>query len=298
MFTCSILTDDGNLCGESPLWDSTAQKLYWTDAAGGKFYSYNWNTRRRDLILEDFEVTGCALDHSGGLTFINNSGVWSWNKKGRPKLVIAETGNEKLQLNDCIADPEGRLLAGSCFYNPASEYPLGKLFCVYADGTAQILDEGFHLANGLGFSPDLKSLYFADSIARLIYKYDYDSITGLVRNRRIFVRVDSNSGLPDGLTVDAAGFIWSAEWYGSCVSRYDPDGKLERKISVSAKQTSSLAFGGPKMEDIFITSAARSEPTPAMPPGYDANSGYFGGALFHLNIGIQGMAEYRTKFKR
>ena len=203
MSICSILTDDGNLCGESPLWDATAQKLYWTDAAGGKFYSYDWNARRRDLILEGFEVTGCALDHSGGLTFINNSGVWSWNRKDKPKLIVAESGDEKLQLNDCIADPEGRLLAGSCFYNPASEYPLGKLFCLHLDGTVQILDEGFHLANGLGFSPDRKSLYFADSIARVIYKYDYDPTAGHVHNRRIFCRVDSDSGLPDGLTVDA-----------------------------------------------------------------------------------------------
>ena len=290
----SALIDDGNPCGEAPLWDATQQKLYWTDNAG-KFYSYDWKTRRREVMLEEFEVTGCAFDQSGGLTFVNNSGVWSWNKTDRPVLVVSEFGGEKLQLNDCIADPEGRLLSGSCFYNPSEPYPLGKLFCVETNGAVRILDEGFHLANGLGFSVDGRTLYFTDSVARSIYAYSYDSMTGRVRDRRLFVKVDSDAGIPDGLTVDAEGFVWSAEWYGSCLARYDPAGKLERRIQIPAKQTSSLAFGGPRLLDVFVTSAAKSEPTPVMPPGYDPTTGYFGGALFHLNPGIQGRIEYRTK---
>lgn len=295
---CSVIVDDGNLCGESPIWDATCQKLYWTDLSGAKFYVYDWKSRRRKLLLEKFEINGCALDESGGFTFVNNSGVWSWDRRGMPRLFVSEIGDEKLQLNDCIADAEGRLLAGSCFYNPAAGYALGKLFCIQPNGTVQILDEGFHLANGLGFSPDGTALYFADSVARLIYAYDYDSIMGRVRNRRIFVKVDRNAGVPDGLTVDAQGFVWSAEWYGGCIARYDPDGKLERRIQVPAKQTSSLAFGGPDLCDIFITSAAKSEPMSVMPPGYDPDSGYFGGALFHLDVGIQGRVEYRTRLNR
>jgi D-xylonolactonase len=292
---CALI-DDGNACGESPLWDATQQKLYWTDCAG-KFYSYDWKTKLREVLLKDFEVNGCALDQSGGFILINNAGVWFWNKRDRPTPVVSEFGDLKLQLNDCIADPEGRLLAGSCFYNPSGEYQLGKLFCVQNNGTVQILDEGFHLANGLGFSVDGKTLYFTDSVARTIYAYSYDSMTGRVGNRRVFVRVNRNSGLPDGLTVDAQGFVWSAEWYGSCISRYDPDGKLERRIRVPAKQTSSLAFGGPDLLDIFVTSGAKPEVMPLMPPGYDPKSGYFGGALFHLNAGIRGCIEYRTKLR-
>jgi sugar lactone lactonase YvrE len=295
MSLCSVVIDDCNLCGEAPLWDAIQQKLYWTDCAGCKFYSYDWNSKRREVLLENFEVNGCALDQSGGFTFANNSGVWFWNKKDKPVLVVSKLASVKLQLNDCIADPEGRLLAGSCFYNPSGEYPLGKLFCIRSNGEARILDEGFHLANGLGFSLNGSTLYFTDSVARLIYAYAYDAKTGRVGDRRVFVKVDSNSGLPDGLTVDAEGFVWSAEWYGSCISRYDPDGKLERRISVPAKQSSSLTFGGLDLRDIFVTSAAKSEAMPVMPPGYDPETGYFGGALFHLNAGIQGRLEYRTR---
>jgi len=110
------------------------------------------------------------------------------------------------------------------------------------------------------------------------------------------MKVNSNAGLPDGLTLDAEGFVWSAEWYGSRISSHASDGTLERQISVPAKQSSSLMFGGPDLRDIFITSAAKSEPMPVMPPGYDPDTGYFGGALFQLNAGIRGRLEYRTRF--
>src|SRR6266576_4254629 len=188
MSSCSVVIDDGNLCGEAPLWDAAQQHLYWTDCGGCKFFRYDWKAKRREVLLDNFEVNGCALDQSGGLTFANNLGVWVWNKKDKPVSVVSELDTVKLRLNDCIADPEGRLLAGSCFYSPSSEYPLGKLFCIQPDGVVQILDEGFHLANGLGFSLDGKTLYFTDSVTRVIYAYSYDSLTGRVRNRRVFVK--------------------------------------------------------------------------------------------------------------
>ncbi len=198
-------------------------------------------------------------------------------------------------MNDCTADPAGRLLAGSWFYHPSKDYPLGYLVRVDTDGTAHVIDEGFHLANGLGFSPNGRTLYFTDSAVRRIYAYDYDVSTGMARNRRVFVKVPDERGLPDGLTVDAEGFVWSAEWYGSRVVRYDPDGKLERTISTPAKQASSLTFGGPDLRHIFITSASKSEAMPVMPPGYDPYTGYFGGALYVINAGISGKPALRTK---
>jgi D-xylonolactonase len=291
MAGCTVVVDDGNPCGESPVWDATTGRLFWTDTAG-RFFSLDWRTRERAIVLHDFVVNGAALNEAGGFTLINGNGVWHWDGTGRPEQILSTCAGDTLQLNDCAADPAGRLLTGSCFYVPDTTYSLGKLFLIETDGTARVLDEGFHLANGLGWSPDTGTLYFADSIARTIYAYSYDVATGSVRNRRVLVQLDGSAGLPDGLTVDAEGFIWSAEWYGGCISRYDPDGRLERKIRVPAKQTSSLAFGGPVLRDIFITSAAHSEPTPAMPPGYDAVNGYFGGALFHVNCGIEGQPEY------
>jgi len=199
-------------------------------------------------------------------------------------------------MNDCIADARGRLFAGSYFYDPANDkYPLGHLIRVDTDGSATVVDDGIHLANGLGFSPDLKTLYFADSAARVIFAYDYNVDSGGIRNRRDFVRVPLDSGLPDGLTVDAEGYVWCAHWFGGCVVRYDPDGKIERTVTVPAKQISSIAFGGPDFTDIFITSAALSDSLPLAPVGYDPTVGYIGGSLFHTNLEIQGKPEFRAR---
>jgi D-xylonolactonase len=297
MNSCSVVVNDGNPCGESPVWDVSARSLYWTDSAG-RFFSYDWDTKARAVLLHDFMIAGCALNDDGGLVLINGSGVWHWDGgTAAPRRVAPATDREPLPLNDCIADPHGRLIAGSTFYDPAAAYPLGQLLAIDPAGEIRVLDEGFHLANGLGWSPDDRILYFTDSITRTIYRYDYDVESGSVRNRRVFARVEATAGLPDGLTVDAEGFVWSAEWYGSCITRYDPDGARERRVHLPAKQTSSLAFGGPELRHIFVTSAAKSEPTPVMPPGYDAVNGYFGGALFLVDCDIQGRAEYRARLR-
>jgi sugar lactone lactonase YvrE len=291
------IADDGNLCGEGPIWDPEKQQLYWTDCVGLKVYRYNWESKTRECIRDGLEANGIALDRSGGFVVTNNSGIWKWDGGAELRLIAAEVNGSRCQMNDCIAGPQGRLISGSWFYKPDSNYELGKLISIEDDGTARILDEGFHLANGLGFSPDARTLYFTDSVARQIFAYDYDVAGGVASNRRIFVAVPKTEGLPDGLTVDAEGFVWSAQWYGQRVVRYDPDGKLERYIDTPAKQTSSLAFGGPDLTDIFITSASQSEPMPVMPPGYDSTSGFFGGPLYHINLGIRGKREFMTKIE-
>jgi sugar lactone lactonase YvrE len=289
-----IVADYGDLCGENPIWDNRTGTFYWTDCVGLRFYRYHQASGKHEIIKKNLEINGAAFNEPGGFVICNNSGFWLWDGADQVKLIANQVDGSKCQMNDSIADPAGRFFAGSWFYNPNQEYELGKLFRVETDGKVNIVDEGIHLSNGLGFSPDCKILYLADSTARIIYAYDYEQKTGNVRNRRVFVKVSSNEGLPDGLTVDAEGFVWSAQWYGSCVVRYDADGKLERRIMTPAKQTSSVAFGGEDLTDIFITTAGKSEPMPVMPPGYDADSGYMGGRLYRLSLGIKGKPEFRA----
>ncbi|MDQ2945508.1 MAG: SMP-30/gluconolactonase/LRE family protein [Acidobacteriota bacterium] len=164
------------------------------------------------------------------------------------------------------------------------------------DGTVYTLDTGFKVANGMGFSIDRKTLYVTDSAERRIYAYDYDARTGNATRRRILVQVPSEEGLPDGLTVDAQGFIWSAQWFGGCLCRYDLDGRIERRIGIPAEQTSSLTFGGPDLTDIFVSSAATPDALALVPPAY-RSTGNVGGQLFHLNLGIQGKAEFRSRIQ-
>ena len=290
----AVVADNGDLCGEGPVWDASTNTLFWTDCLGLRFCVFHEDSSRHEVLKQGLEINGYALNRPGGYVITNNSGIWLWDGAENLRLIADQADGAKCQMNDAIADPEGRFFAGSWFYDADKKYELGKLIRVDTDGIAHVVDEGFHLANGLAFSPDEKTLYFTDSAARRIYAYDYDRSDGNIRNRRVLVQVPASEGLPDGLTVDATGFLWSAQWYGSCLVRYDPDGKVERRIEVPAKQTSSVAFGGKDLTDIFITSAAKTWPSPLMPDGYDASSGYFGGRLYRINLGFPGKVEYKT----
>jgi sugar lactone lactonase YvrE len=289
------VADFDNACGECPVWDAERGALYWTDMIDQKFFLYQ--DGHAELLRSGLEINCFRLNQPGGFVIANTGGVWLWDGNDELRSVVQMVDGYRCLLNDCTADSGGRLLGGSCFFDDSLSYERGKLFRIDCDGKATILDDGFKLANGLGFSPDNDVLYFADSIERVIYAYDYNVRTGVAARRRTFVKVSSNEGLPDGLVVDSSGFVWSAQWYGSSVVRYDPDGKLERRITVPAKQTSSLAFGGKHLTEIYITSAGRSDPTSAMPPGYDPHIGPIGGQLFHEHVGIPGMVALKTNLQ-
>lgn len=292
-----VIADYGDLCGEGPVWDADSGCLYWTDIVGHRFYRYDRASDKHEIVKQGLEIAGYCQNRAGGFVIANSGGIWLWDGADALRLIADRVENSKCQMNDAIADPEGRFFAGSNFYDPSHEYELGKLIRVELDGTVHVADEGFHLPNGLAFSPDETILYFTDSVARRIYAYDYDRQTGGLRNRRVIVQIPDDEGLPDGLTVDADGFLWSAQWYGSSVVRYDPEGKVERRISFPAKQISSVAFGGNDLTDIFVTSAGQSWPSPVMPKSYDAVSGNFGGQLYHVNLGIQGKLDYKADIR-
>jgi sugar lactone lactonase YvrE len=288
----TVVADYDDLCGECPVWNTGNSLLEWIDCVGGKLLQLQWPSRKSTVVRSGISINGFRRNQPGGYVVSNSQGIWLWDGAESFSPVVTEVATRTCQVNDCVADSAGRFITATFYYDPSNEYALGNLISVSPDGKLAVLDEGFHLANGLGFSPDGSTLYFTDSAARRIYSYDYDVRNGFVRNRRILVAVPGDEGLPDGLAVDAEGYIWSAQWYGSCIVRYDPDGKLERRVPVPAKQSSSLTFGGPNLTDIFVTSAGQSEPMPIMPPGYDPKSGNFGGALYHLNLGIVGLQQH------
>jgi D-xylono/L-arabinono-1,4-lactonase len=283
-----IAADTRDLCGENPIWDEKTNRIYWTDQGGLRLHSFEPYVSEYVLVRSGLEINGFRFNQSGGFIITNNSGVWLWDGLNEPAILASKADGKLCSLNDCVADPEGRLFAGSVFYQPNRPYDLGNLFRVNTDGTVRVVDEGIHLSNGLAFSVDFQTLYFTDSAARKIYAYDYDRLSGEIKNRRVLVQVPSTEGVPDGLVVDADNFLWSAQWYGSQIVRYDPDGTVERRISIPAKQVSCLCFGGRELDELYVTTAGQSEPAPIMPPGYDAVHGLFGGPLYRLKPGVQG----------
>ncbi len=292
-----VIANDGNLCGEGPHWDEREDALYWTDIDGKRFYRYLWRERRHELVHEGFTVNGFCLQESGEFLTTSSQGAWLWTPGQEPVLLASEVDGEECRLNDCLADPEGRVYSGSYHLNEDGSFPASFLFRIDTDGSAHIADEGICFSNGLAFSPDCSTLYFTDLGARCIYAYDWRRSDGQLSNRRVFVHVDRSEGMPDGLTVDAEGFLWCAHWFGGCVTRYDPDGKRERKVEIPAAQTSSLVFGGPDLDEIYVTTAALNNCLMLAPEGYDPARAFVGGPLYRFRAGIRGKLKFRSRVR-
>jgi len=148
-------------------------------------------------------------------------------------------------------------------------------------------DKGFTISNGIGWSPDDRVMYFTDTPSRRIYRYDFDRASGGVSNRRVFVEVAPGHGGPDGMTVDAEGFVWSAQFDRWCINRYAPDGKLERSIRLPVQRPTTGMFGGPDLSILYVTSA-RMDLSEAQLAGQP-----HAGGVLALDVGVRGLPEPR-----
>ena len=180
-----IVADYGDLCGEGPLWDDRKQILYWTDIDGKKFYRYFWNERRHELVHDGFQVNGSTMQESRGFVVTNSSGIWLWDPQTKPTLLASEAEGKDCVMNDCIADPEGRVYSGSYHYKPNGVAKPSFLFRIDTDGSVHVVDDGVQFSNGLAFSIDSSTLYFSDTVARCIYAYEWHRETGKLTDRQI-----------------------------------------------------------------------------------------------------------------
>ena len=157
------------------------------------------------------------------------------------------------RFNDGHVDPRGRFWAGTM--DDEERAPTGHLYRLDPDGHVERFDTGFVVTNGIEWSSDRRTLYFVKSAQRRIWAYDFDMEKGRPRDRRLFAELDAGSGYPDGLTIDADDHVWSAHWDGGRVTRYRPDGSVERVVSLPVPRTTSCCFGGPDLATLFVTSA-------------------------------------------
>jgi sugar lactone lactonase YvrE len=294
--TLEIVARDNNLCGEGPIWDAGRRRLIWTDISSNLVYAFALESGEKRVINSDLTVSGIAVNRTGGLVFAGSGGLFLWRDNGLYRPLLADQTNQPLCFNDMIADPKGRVYAGTYYWGPDGMQKRGSLYLIEPSGAVMCVDEGIELSNGLGFSPDNRLLYFADSAARSIYAYDVDTGTGALSNRRVFARVPTEEGIPDGLTVDCDGYVWCAMWYGAQVMRYDPDGAVERQIELPVKQVSSVAIGGDDLTDLFITTAGESWPSDLAPTGYDFNAANIGGSLYRIQVEVPGKPEHQANF--
>ncbi len=211
----------------------------------------------RRFPLPGTHVGSFALRASGGLVLSIDRGLQAFDPaRGTcTELLIVETAPEGNRLNDGRCDRRGRFWVGTMGISERGE--TGSLYRIGADRQVTRQFSGVVIPNSTAFSPDDRTMYFADTPHKKIWAFDFDIEAGTIGNRRLFVDMQDHPGYPDGSCVDADGCLWNAEYGGGRVVRYTPDGRIERVVKVPASQTTCCAFGGDDLRTLFITSATQ-----------------------------------------
>jgi sugar lactone lactonase YvrE len=249
-----VLLPRADILGESPLWCPRRHRLYWVDirrpalqscdASGGDF-----------VALPMPELIGSfAFRRHDGFVVALKSGLYEVEPSAAaPILIAAPEGRKSHRFNESKCDPRGRFWAGTM--NDIVREPTGSMFRLCADRTVTVWREGIAVPNSLAWSPDGRTMYFADTEARVIEAWDYDLDDGWPSRRRVFADLRADGpGRPDGATVDADGCLWSAQVASGEVVRYAPDGRVLRRWKLPVSKVTSLAFGGTDLRTLYATS--------------------------------------------
>ncbi len=243
-----------NRLGESALWDHRRQVLYWIDIESDIFYQFDpktGDTQRTPLQVPLYSI---GVRAAGGLVAGAKVGfgIFTPETDGFEKIVNLFTNQPDRRFNDGAVDRQGRFWSGT-LDQPRS--PTNQLYRLNPDHSIQVMEDGIRQSNGLGWSPDGKTFYLTDTRRYEIYAYDFDLDSGAIENRRVLISApqEPQEGVPDGLSIDSEGFLWSARFRGSKLVRYDPDGKLEREIHLPVDRPASTAFGGTNLDELYVT---------------------------------------------
>ena len=278
--------------GEGAMWDCETQKLHWVDITGHTFHRQCLRTHQHDMLDTGTYVGFGVLDTQGRAVLGLQDGIYRMAFGGREKTLLARPipPDPRNRFNDGKVAPDGTLFAGTVNLFPgADKPPTGCLYSLNALGWSVVATD-IHISNGLGWSPDSKIMYYTDTLRHEISQFDYDVAKGQPRNRRPFVVIPCAEGLPDGLCVDAEGRVLTAMWGGSRVNIYDPSGKLDQVIVVDALCPSSVAFGGPDLKTLFITTAS-AEHTPE-----ELKTTPLSGHMFAASMPIGGLPSTRFAY--
>jgi L-arabinonolactonase len=276
----------GNTLGEGVQWDAANQALWWTDIQERRLHRYDWAARQLETFSAPERIGSFGLiGGSKWLIAAFESGIALYEPRGGTTKWLSRPDAELtgVRFNDGRVDRQGRFWAGT-MEETEPRSSRANLYCVDGNGVAHKRESGVTISNGICWSPDSSRFYFADSPKQMIYAYDFNSATGTIANRREFVRTPEGAS-PDGANVDAEGFLWSAHWGAGQVVRYTPEGEIDTILEVPASQPTCVAFGGPGLDLLFVTSAREglSEMELSRQPG--------AGDVFVYKSGCIGLAE-------
>jgi len=282
-----VVVPSANLIGESPVWSVAEQALYWVDVEGKL-------VQRIDPATGDIkrwtmpEVTSCiGLRQRGGLVAGTRTGfVFLDTMTGAvTPITHPEADIPGNRFNDGKVDRAGRFWAGTKNIANSPEIS-GSVYRLDPDLEAHRIDRGVSCVNGIAWAPDNRTMYLCDTWVRRIYAYDFEPAAGLARNRRLHAQLAPEDGYPDGLTVDAEGFLWNAHYDGWRITRYAPDGRIDRIVRMPVQQVTSVMFGGADLRTLFVTSANLR-----LAPEARASQP-LAGHVFALEPGVTGLPEH------
>ncbi len=286
MNTVEIALDIKANLGECPRWDEKEQLLYWVDINQFQLHRLDPRTGKDEFLQFDEEIGCFCLRNNGGFLLAMRSGfhtIDGWNTN-LTFITDPEADMIKSRFNDGRADAHGRMFAGSVY--PPKDYGGANIYSLEAGKTTRWVDD-LLTANGIAFSPDNKTFYYADTPSHAIQQCDYDLETGTPSNCRLFHQFPHGNGRPDGAAVDSEGCYWTALYEGGRVVRLSPNGDILQEIEVPARCPTMVALGGPDLKTLFITSVSGGRPTEELKQFPHS------GAIFKVEVDVPGLPEHR-----
>ena len=291
--TAELILDARNATGESPVWSTTEQALYWVDIPAKRLHrwspadgkEHSWQASQMLACIAQTGNGSWIAAMENGLFAITPHADGSLDSRLLASVTHALPG---MRFNDGRCDRQGRFWAGTMVMNMAAGAPVGAMYRYSADQAEPLKAQlqGFIVPNGLAFSPDGNTLYLSDSHpdVQKIWAFDYDTDTGTPHNRRLFVDMSKHPGRPDGAAVDAEGCYWICGNDAGLIHRFTPEGKLDRSLAVPVKKPTMCAFGGADLDTLFVTSIR---------PAGDLADQPLAGGVFALRPGVKGLQEPR-----
>jgi sugar lactone lactonase YvrE len=286
MSAVKCVVDCANKLGEAPLWDVREQALYWVDIEGKLLQRYRPDVGVVDRWRMPERIGSFALREGGGLIVAFASGIAFYElATGAIEWIARPDANPHNRFNEGKCDRKGRFWAGT-MDDRLSEHS-AALFRIDRDLSVHRVFGDIGIANCFVWSLADDLFYFADSLDKKIYAFDYHHEGGTLARRRVFVDANSDNVVPDGGTIDEEGFIWNAQWDGWRVVRYAPDGRVDRVIEMPVQKPTSCMFGGPDLKTLYVTSAVWD-----LTPDTLRDQPMAGG-LFAVDAGVRGVPEPR-----
>ena len=297
MVDIRLLVDSHNQLGEGPVWDVKEQRLYWIDIAAAEIWSCTADGGDAKIFYVPSHIGAMALRETGGavLALADGFSLYDFETQRLTHIGDPEADEPENRMNDGKVDRRGRFIAGYMCYDHDRQNAVqgqrpvrnSSLYRLDPDLSIDRLESGIKCTNGPCWSPDNRTFYFADSYDKLMYAYDYDIDTGNVANRRVFADTLEYPGTFDGLTVDSEGYIWSAHVFGGRIIRYAPNGSIDRMIPFPLRNPTSVMFGGPNLDILYVTSMAH--PIKGVPQ----REPHAGGVYAVYGLGVRGLPEPR-----